>query len=656
MKMLRKLAYYALIKPVAAVITPHETRHLKEKNALLRKQRDKARNQRMDAANAAKRALLIADSQGGKKANYFSDVETARQQYEDLEGDREKLEIASISVREMEHGVKSPVYTKVFPQRRTPPRSVAFVTIANDLFLPGLEVLLASFLDVYPDFESDVIVFHDGSISNFSMRRARHIYPNVHFREPDMSWLGSIARDSQNRKRIGIFGYMSVMALGLTDYERVVVLDSDTAIIDDISHFWTGEDLPLGAEEKPATVEDDTIFACQDYGARPWAAVSPGTGQPIINSGILSIPRRYMDKTDFDELKDLVRTNHKPFCPLLDRFADQKAWNRFIYARQAEFLPINFNCNIKFLDQNRAGDTSFIRMIHFAGYKPWFHEDFMDESQIPQGGDGAVRPSIWRMLNLQKLGRLRQQHYQTEISRPGYFDRRVEKPGTIDGKPACLFIGNGPSINETDLCRLKEFETFTFDWFIHHPDFDAIKPDHLVLGSHAFFGGWHTRQPTMPKKYISTLRKRAWRPQIWTSFYFREYFEISGLADEFDIRYVLFEKPQKELIDVMGTSNLDIDGFTHDGRTSLLSVALPIALRLGYRQIGLVGCDNGSDGKDSSFNGAGQDTSTGLQAEDEPGRFALARVQESLQQLGGSFVDFTPNSSLPLPKGDLSEL
>ena len=634
-----------------------------------RSQRNEARVQRKEALQEAKRTIKRLDRNGSptKKVNYLSAMRSAFDSYQEEKKNNPDLTNTSLATREMANGVQAPIYSKIFPQRRTPPTSVAFVTVANNLFVPGLEVLVASLLDVYPDFCSDLIVFHDNTISDFSMKRLQSMYPKIIFKAPDMSWLTDIPQDSGNRKRIGILGYMSVMALDLPDYERVVVLDSDTAIIDDISMFWTGKDLPLGAAEEPMEVERETIFTCQDYGARPWAAISQATGQPIINSGILSVPRRYMQTEDIAEVKDLVCRNHEAFCPLLDRFADQKAWNRFIYARDAHFLPINFNCNIKFLDQNRGGDTSFIRMIHFAGYKPWFDKNFIDGEMIPESDSAAVRPGVWRDLNLTRLGRLRQRQYQAEIARPGYFDR-TPAPKLINGQPTCMFIGNGPSLKETDLSKLEGFETYTFNWFVLHDQFDTIKPDHLVLGSHMFFGGWQTQTPAMPQEYIDALLQKSWRPQLWSSFYFKEYFDHQDWAREFDIRYVLFEKPHKEFIDATGTSNLQVDGFTHDGRTGVLSVALPVAVRQGYTQIGLVGCDsnyNQNSNADSNYfydaakhvsKETRKDSLTQTWVDNGPGYFAYTRVQESLERRGGTFIDYTLNGALPLPKGDLNKV
>lgn len=662
-----------------------EIHRQKEKNDIARKQRDEAREQRdeaRDQRNQARRqrreaqqetktAMRRMERSSGpgqtKRLNYFEEFCLKQSEFKEVQAANPTLDNVSLSIVEMANGVRPPVFSNVFPERQTPPETVAFVTVANDLFVPGLEVCIASLLDVYPDFSSDVIVFHDGSISPFCMARLKNLYDRVRFEVPDMAWLENIPQDSANRKRIGILGYMSVQALCLTEYERVVIFDSDTAFVDDISMFWTGQDRPCGAGAPPAPLETETIFACHDYGARPWAAISPQTKAPIINSGILSVPRRYMTEADQTAIQALVQENHETFCPLLDRFADQKAWNRFIYARDRRILPINFNCNIKYLDAMLGGDTSFVRMIHFAGYKPWFDKRFINGDQIPESDNYAVSPAVWRDLCRRTLGRRRQMQFQNLIKAPGYFQPR-ETMGQLEGKPACFFIGNGPSLKETDLSRLADFESFAFNWFVLHDDFDTIRPDNLVLASHMLFGGWHIQSPELPSEYLDALLSKSWRPTLWTSFYFREYFESTELPQTFDIRYLLFEKPHKDFIDTSGTTNLDTDGFVNDGRTGVLSAALPIALRKGYKRIGLVGCDSnynqGTPEEGNYFYDAARHTSKETRAESltqtwtkaGPGHFAYQRAQDSLERQDASFIDFTLNGALPLPKGDLADL
>ncbi|SFR15645.1 glycosyltransferase [Poseidonocella sedimentorum] len=641
----------------------------REQRDTARKQREDARRQRKEAQIQAREALKRVDgSTTPRHVNYLKSLSATLKELDTVRAEGTPLSEARLAVREVAQGIYPPMFSQVFPKRHCPPASVAFATVANNRFLPGLQVLLASLLDVYPELNSDVIVFHDGTITEFSQRRLQAMYPKIRFTVPDMSWFSTMELDSSNRKRIGILGYMSVMSLTLEGYERVIAIDSDTAIIDDISMLWTGRDIPLGSDEGPLPVEPDRIYACQDYGARRWSAVSQVTGHPVINSGIISVPARYMTPEHQDALKDLVKRNNEPVCPLLDRFADQKAWNRFICERDRDILPINFNCNIKYLDGLRGGSTAFVRMVHFAGYKPWFDALYTEADLIPEESGHAVRPTVWRNLCHDVLGRLRQrQYHQTLAAAPAYFTPK--SPGRqIDGEPACFFIGNGPSLNQTDLGLLAGFETFAFNWFIHHEMFDELKPDHLVLGSHMLFGGWQTQDPKLPESYLGVLRSKAHKPVLWTSFYFREYFEMHGIDQEFDIRYVLFEKPQKDFIDVTGATNMDTDGFTHDGRTGVLSVATPIALKMGYRRIGLVGCDSNYNQTaeresnyfyDKSLHASLETTQKSLTAtwtEHGPGFFAYLRVEQELQRLGGGFLDCTIDGALPLPKGKLEDL
>lgn len=667
---------------------------LQEQRDLARQQRDQARQQREVARQQREAARQQREDQRAQKAaaqqqqraaqkeirelgrrvddvqpvlNYFSEISKASAQIDRMRDQGQEPAANRLALREVENGVKAPFMFRVFPERRTPPAGLAFVTVANASFVPGLETLLSSLLDVYPDLASDIIVFHDGTLSAFVQDRLREMYPRMIFEEPDMSWLAEIPADTANRKRIGLLGYMSLMALTKTGYERVVVLDSDVAIIDDISMLWTGADSVLGSAAPPRGMEGEHIFACYDYGARPWAAVSPALGRPILNSGVISIPRSAMTDEAIAQMKALAQENARPYCLLLDRFADQKVWNRFMAERPVQVLPVNFNCNIRYLDKALGGDQSFIRLIHFTGTKPWFNKAYLDDPLIVEKEDPVVRPRVWKDINLRTFGRLRQRLYQREIARPGYF-QPARAPLREVLRESCLFIGNGPSLKDTDLAAFSDHEKFAFNWFILHDDFDRIRPEHLVLGSHMLFGGWQTQNPQLPQDYLDKLYAKAWRPRIWTSFYFRPYVERIGLSRDFDVRYVMFEKPHKSFIDVTGTSNLNIDGFVHDGRTGVLSLALPIAVRMGYTQIGLVGCDsnyNQPATTDSNYfydpglhvsKETRQTSLTHTWTEGGPGHFAYLRCQEALERRGGTFIDYTLNGSLPLPKGDIAGL
>jgi hypothetical protein len=51
-----------------------------------------------------------------------------------------------------------------------------------------------------------------------------------------------------------------------------------------------------------------------------------------------------------------------------------------------------------------------------------------------------------------------------------------------------------------------------------------------------------------------------------------------------------------------------------------------------------------------------KDSLTQTWVDNGPGFFAYTRVQESLERRGGTFIDYTVNGALPLPKSDLNKL
>jgi len=106
--------------------------------------------------------------------------------------------------------------------------------------------------------------------------------------------------------------------------------------------------------------------------------------------------------------------------------------------------------------------------------------------------------------------------------------------GTRSDQPAVL-IGNGPSLKQTDLSLFDGFEKFVFNWFVHHEDFDRVAPDHLVLASHMFYGGWHTARPSIPPSFLAALTAHAHRPRIWTSYYFRDLIEATPELAGYDV-------------------------------------------------------------------------------------------------------------------------
>lgn len=537
---------------------------------------------------------------------------------------------------------------------RTPSKEVAFVTVANNRFIPGLEALILSILKVYPDFDCDFYVFHNGSISEFSQDRLRSFYRNIHFEVPDMSWFNTVPNESDNQKRIGKLGYMNIMALSLSAYKRTVILDSDMIVLNDISAVWNGQG---------NAIDEKNILICPDAGARPYAAVSPKTGRPVYNSGLISIPKRYTGNLYLDELKQITIKSMEPYCDRFDRFADQKVWNIFIHKKDVLELSINFNCNAKYIERYYGGSENFLSIIHFAGGKPWYNTEYLNEELLPRNLTRPAMPNVWRRVHNENLAKARMAQY--EIHRQKEQPLSAKKKNLF-GDRGCFFIGNGPSLKETGLREISEYETFVFNWFVNHDKFDDIQPNNLVLASHMLFGGWNIQNPKLPAEFIRALYSKKWKPRIWVSFYFKPYIDGINLSKEYDVRYFLFEKPFKQNVDKVGSASLRLSEYLRDGRTGVLTAALPIAVEMGFRNIGLVGCDSnynqvsgGNYFYDQNLHRSASTRDVSLSnvwAPEGRGHYAYEVAQRELTAIGGSFFDFTIGGQLNLPKGDLESL
>jgi len=523
----------------------------------------------------------------------------------------------------------------------TPPADVAFVTVVNDKYAPGVEALVLSLLKQYPDFGSDFVVFHDETLSDFSIDRLRGLYAGFRFEQRSTSTydVGQLA-DAPNHKRVGLLGYLSLEALRLSGYRRVIVIDADTIVLNDISRLWQG----------------DKVYAVADHGALPFGIVVETTGRPVVNSGMISLPGAELGEETHQRALALLPELAKPVDPLIDRFADQKFWNVFLASYDVEFLPVNYNTNKNLVDKFFTDFLGDVAVLHLTGAKPWFEftdQDLVteeDRKQLARSQRRSPRTfSLWRYNYDAAIGVARVRRFRADCA-----ERLEALRGAGDGRPAVL-IGNGPSLQRTDLSRFEGFQTFVFNWFVHHDDFDTVRPDHLVLASHMFFGGWHTTRPAFPAGYLEALTKRAHRPRIWTSHYFKHLIESTPELEGYDVNYFMLERPFKQSTVKTGNVGLDLLAPLTDANTGVLTAGVPIAVHLGAKHLVLVGCDSDySSANGSYFYEAGLHTSrttdeshlVSTWTPDGAGQYSYRRVAEELASRGVTLMDATVDGKL----------
>jgi lipopolysaccharide biosynthesis glycosyltransferase len=456
-----------------------------------------------------------------------------------------------------------------------PPADVAFLTVANDRFVPGLEAMLRSMLQVYPGLVSDIHVMHDGTIGHFVQRRLTRVYPRLRFTAPDMAWLETVPAASPNHRRIGRLGYMNVHGLALEGYARVILIDADLLFLADFSELWTGEE----------------AIACLDVGERAHAAMSPHTGRLVLNSGVISLPTALLGRDAFDDMVALIRrTAAEPVCEALDRFADQKAWNLWLADKPLRIAPTNYNCNAKYAVKYLDAATEMLSVIHFTGPKPWNDPAWLDPALCWEDESQSVRfPSLWmeRARRQRAAGRLAEYRAATAAQRV----MPVRGENQRGGRRTCVVIGDDAPLAPEALAQFRDLERFVLAPFLLRGDFDEIAPEHVVFADHACFGGWNTQVPAFPPETLAALRAKRHRPALWAPFYFRELFESEGLDEEFEINWLLFERPFVRNVDAIGQYDPDLDRFLDDARADVLTGALPAALSLGFEVVLLAGLE-----------------------------------------------------------------
>lgn len=496
----------------------------------------------------------------------FKEREEARQ----LMGRRIEPRVASgdplsLAEREIAAPRKVPHMRRHAEERICPGPDVAFVTVADIGFFPGLTGLVLSLLDVYPEFSSSVFVFHDGSISRFAQERLIEIYPNIEFIVPDMNWLDLSEIAAADSNRIGKLGYMKFLALTLAGYERVVILDADLLIVGDISPLWIGG----GGDAR----------AVYDLGNREFALQSGSTGSWIINSGVISLPGAWCAPDQLEVARATIIASLTTKTDLLDQFADQKAWNLFLSSRELSLLEVNFNCNVKYVGRFLGGKLEGVSILHFAGPKPWNSTDYLPVELIFKRRTMAcVFPNIWVDRYRTLLFNSRSRAFRRDA------EERARRAGGATAASALL------TDDWTDDASARALAGEHVD-VVHAvreglPDwFESLAPRHVLFASHDVLGGWNSLDPHIPSEFAQRVAGLERRPTVWAPYYFKPLFEVFSRQHGIEVRYLLHEAPFVRQVADVGVATARADGFIDSCGNDSLTFAAPVAVACAYREL-----------------------------------------------------------------------
>jgi hypothetical protein len=377
-----------------------------------------------------------------------------------------------------------------------PGSDVALLTVANDRFFRGLEALLLSLLDHYPDLSSPIVILHDGSIGGFLQRRLTDLYPRLFFEQPVPSWAAALPKTSRNQRRIGVLGYLNSHALSLRNYRRVLVLDADLLITGALDPLWA---------------ETQDFLAIADCGDRPWAAVSARTGRPVINSGVLSIPGWALTDAFACRMDDLIRHAADPACPQLDCFADQKVWNLFLADQPLQLLPLNYNCNVKYLVRYLGGCAETLSVVHFAGPKPWLTWPWVSPDPGDQKAGAVTDHLFWN------------RHYRQLLLRWRISLFRLQQPEPLSLQPGVAHLATDPLLFRAS-------------------GIASASGQHLLLADPIVFGSGWPDAPRWPDGWLEAIAATA-PLLVWAPFEWEPALRQLPLPDGVCWRWLLIEAP-----------------------------------------------------------------------------------------------------------------
>jgi hypothetical protein len=269
------------------------------------------------------------------------------------------------------------------------------LTITDDGFIDGTEMLVFSFLRHNPWFEGRILVLAGGPLGEASKVRLRAL-ANIEFIAPGADLDARVASLTQAIPALKRAGprFASLEAFGLVDFERVVYIDSDA--------FVTGDLSPLFFDHRPLLASPDgsrydELLGDLD-GAREVNRQRYGVAlSACFNSGVLSIGGDCLQRHVRDTLVASIDPDFWRGVETVG-WTDQLILNRHFAGRAAlldgrwNYMPI-LEAKIRRAHRLHCFDA---RIVHMAGRcKPW---ETPADDLFEQAPGLAKFYELWRQL------------------------------------------------------------------------------------------------------------------------------------------------------------------------------------------------------------------------------------------------------------------
>jgi lipopolysaccharide biosynthesis glycosyltransferase len=225
----------------------------------------------------------------------------------------------------------------ILPLRECHDKTKCIATVCDKKFLVGLETMVSSLIRHTPTFKWDIVVLSPDMVEE-DLGRLAKIYPFIRLVRIDTQKYDEINQTLMQQKPGANGAYYKYDVFSLDEYDRVLFLDSDTIIVQDI---WE-------------------LLACKED-----IAMVPEMFIDQFNTGVMSISKKYLNADTVKKLIALTRqigpTDH----------VDQDIINHFFDGR---VKPLSMGFNFLKIYHNYSfmgGLSPHIKILHYVIHKPW---------------------------------------------------------------------------------------------------------------------------------------------------------------------------------------------------------------------------------------------------------------------------------------------
>lgn len=215
----------------------------------------------------------------------------------------------------------------------------ALITLMDDDFIVGAKCFLKSLLKYNPWFDLPFIVL-DAGLSDYGRSDLLSQYSKIEIRPVEVKNYENIKLNKTSDRLKKTFWTLDVFIQ--TDFDRLVFIDMDTVVLDDISELFDCTDDIAGAKAYDAKRDDL---------------------RRTINTGVFVVNKRFINNKTYKELLQRARNGFS--------MPDQAVINHY-FDKNMAYINKGFNVEKRMISTRKYRHVlDKIKIMHFVAHKPW---------------------------------------------------------------------------------------------------------------------------------------------------------------------------------------------------------------------------------------------------------------------------------------------